>query len=73
VRTYLARECVKAAFLLSSPEHMRDALGRERVSERRACRVLWQARCTQRRERQVASDEPRPVRQMVALATDYGR
>ena len=54
-------------------EHVRDALGRERVSQRRACCVLGQPRCTQRRERYVPSDEPMLVRRMVALATEYGR
>lgn len=52
---------------------MRDALGRDRVSERRACRVLGQARSTQRREPHVPSDEPALVRRMVELATQYGR
>ena len=48
-------------------------MGRGQVSERRACRVLGQARCTQRWERCVPSDEPRLVRRMVELASDYGR
>jgi putative transposase len=43
------------------------------VSERRACRVLDQPRSTQRREKQIPSDEPRLVRRMVQLASDYGR
>ena len=54
-------------------EHVRDALGRETVSERRACKVLGQSRSTQRRVRHVPSDEPRLVKQMVSLATQYGR
>jgi putative transposase len=54
-------------------EHVREVLGRERVSERRVCRVLSQPRSTQRRELQVPTDEPRLVRRMVALASDYGR
>lgn len=54
-------------------EHARDALGRDRVSERRACRVLGQPRSTQRRVRQVPEDEPRLVARMVELATQYGR
>ena len=53
--------------------HVREALGWERVSERRACRVLGQPRPTQRRARYVAGDEPRLVRRMVELASDYGR
>lgn len=52
---------------------MRNALGREKVSERRACRVLGQPRSTQRRVLQVPDDEPRLVRRMVELATQYGR
>ena len=52
---------------------MRDALGGERVSERRACRVLDQPRLTQRRSRHVPSDEPRLLKRMVELASEYGR
>jgi putative transposase len=52
---------------------VRDALGRDVVSERRACRVLGQPRSTQRREAHVPDDEPALVRRMVALATEYGR
>ncbi len=52
---------------------MRDALGRDCVSERRACRVLDQPRSTQRRKEHVPSDEPRLVRRMVDLASGYGR
>lgn len=54
-------------------EHVREALGRARVSERRACRVLGQPRPTQRRVPHVPSDEPRLVKRMMALASDYGR
>ena len=54
-------------------EHVRDALGRDRVSERRACRVLGQPRSTQRRDRRVPSDEPRLVQQITDLASQYGR
>jgi len=43
------------------------------VSERRACEVLNQSRSTQRRKKHVASDEPRLIRRMVQLASDYGR
>jgi putative transposase len=43
------------------------------VSERRACQVLDQPRSTQRRSKQIPSDEPRLVRRMVQLASDYGR
>ena len=52
---------------------MRNVLGRDRVSERRACRVLGQPRSTQRREAHVPDDEPALVRRMVELATEYGR
>ena len=54
-------------------EHVRGTLGRDRVSERRACRVLGQPRPTQRRVRYVPSDEPRLVKRTVELASDYGR
>jgi transposase InsO family protein len=54
-------------------EHVRDSLGRNKVSERRACRVLGQSRATQRRVAHVAEDEPRLVRRMAALACEYGR
>ena len=43
------------------------------MSERRACKVLDQPRSTQRRVKQVPSDEPRLIRRMVQLASDYGR
>jgi transposase InsO family protein len=52
---------------------VRDALGRDAVSERRACQVLGQPRSTQRRDAHVPGDEPALVRRMVELATEYGR
>jgi putative transposase len=52
---------------------VRNVLGRDRVSERRACRVLGQPRATQRRAAHVPDDEPELVRRMVELATQYGR
>jgi putative transposase len=52
---------------------VRNALGRDRVSERRACQVLGQPRSTQRREAQVPDDEPELVRRMTELATQFGR
>jgi putative transposase len=52
---------------------VRNSLGPEQVSERRVCRVLDQPRSTQRRRRFVPSDEPRLVREMIELATQYGR
>jgi putative transposase len=54
-------------------EQARDALGRDVVSERRACRVLGQVRSTQRRERYPPDDEPRLLRRIVELAMEYGR
>ena len=60
-----------------SPARRRRAVAavRERlgISERRACRVLTQARSTQRRWRVVAFDEPPLVRRVVELASAYGR
>ena len=52
---------------------MRDALGRGKVSERRACQVLDQPRSTQRREAHVPDDEPRLVKRMIELAEQHGR
>ena len=49
---------------------IRELLG---VSERRACRVLGQARSTQRHRLRPRPDEVPLVGQMVALATAYGR
>jgi putative transposase len=54
-------------------EYVREVLGRERVSERFACRVLCQPRGTQRRKPVIASDEPRLVSRMLKLAEEYGR
>ncbi len=53
--------------------HTRRQLGETRISERRACKVLAQTRSTQRRQPVVADDEPRLVKRMVELATQYGR
>ena len=47
---------------------VRERFGPERVSERRACRVLGQARTTQRRVRQIPEDEAQLVARMVGLA-----
>jgi transposase InsO family protein len=49
---------------------VRERLG---VSERRACRVLGQARSTQRHEPRVRADELRLVARIVELAREYGR
>ena len=43
------------------------------MSERRACQVLSQPRSTQRRKRRVPSDEPRLLKRIVELASEYGR
>jgi transposase InsO family protein len=43
------------------------------ISERRACRVLGQARTTQRHPPTSAADEARLVARLVELATQYGR
>ena len=44
-----------------------------RVSERRACRVLDQARTTQRHSSHIKNDEERLVARIIELATQYGR
>jgi putative transposase len=44
-----------------------------RVSERRACRVLGQARSTQRRRPKVRDDEDALTRRIIELACCYGR
>ena len=43
------------------------------ISQRRACRVLDQARTTQRRQFFTSSDEKRLTEDIIALATQYGR
>ena len=43
------------------------------VSERRACRVLGQARSTHRHRGRTADDKPRLVARIIELATQYGR
>lgn len=53
--------------------HVRDTLGHDKVSERRACRVLGQPRSTQRRQPRAQPDEVRLVQRMTELATSYGR
>jgi len=52
---------------------VRDTLGRDAVSERRACRTLGQWRSTQRRVSHVPDDEPRLLKRMIELASEYGR
>jgi len=53
--------------------HVRDALGHDAVSQRRACRVIDQPRSTQRRRRQVRDDETPLTKRIIALATQFGR
>jgi transposase InsO family protein len=48
------------------------ACGCHRVSERRACRVLGQARTTQRYTRRIRADEEALRAQITQLACDYG-
>jgi len=43
------------------------------ISERRACKVLEQTRATQRRNLSPPSDEKRLTKDIIALATRYGR
>ena len=43
------------------------------VSERRACKVLGQARATQRHNRSPAPEEKRLTEEIIDLATKYGR
>ncbi len=50
--------------------HVRDHLG---VSERRACKVLGQARSTQRHRTSLRDDERRLVRRIIELACRFGR
>ena len=50
--------------------HVQEALG---VSERRACRVLGQARSTQRHVAKIADDEAALTEAIVELASQYGR
>ncbi len=44
-----------------------------RVSQRRACQVIGQARATQRRQSSPTSDEKRLTEDIITLATKYGR
>ena len=51
-------------------EHVQNVLG---VSERRACRVLKQARSTQRYQPTEAPDTTALTARIIALASEYGR
>jgi len=68
-----AAQLLSPAKLRQAVEHVRDMLGRDEVTERRACRVLGQARNTQCRKTSVAGDEPRLVKRIVWMASEYGR
>jgi putative transposase len=48
-------------------------MGIDRISERRACRVLGQTRSTQRSKPRIKEDGPILVAEMIELATQYGR
>ena len=50
--------------------HVQQTLG---VSERRACRVLGQARATQRHAARARDDEDALTAAIIELATTYGR
>jgi transposase InsO family protein len=52
---------------------VREILGEETVSERRACRVISQPRSTQRRAPQVPDDEAVLTERIIDLASQYGR
>jgi len=52
---------------------VREQLGDERTSERRACEVLGQSRSTQRRNPKIRDDEPILLKRIIELATQYGR
>ncbi len=52
---------------------MEKAKHQFRVSERRACRVVGQARSTQRHQPRIADDEEALTRAIVGLAEQYGR
>jgi hypothetical protein len=56
--------------LREAVEHVRGVFGRDRVSERRACRVIRQSRSTRRRVRWVPDDEFRLVKRIEWLACD---
>jgi hypothetical protein len=60
-----------------SPQRRREAVthvrARLKVSDRRACLVLGQARTTPLRELRVKDDEPRLVAELVELVGRFGR
>jgi len=62
---------------MTSPAKRREAVEQVcqglQVSERRACRALEQARSTQRYQRVAVDDEERLIKEVVRLASKYGR
>lgn len=54
-------------------QHVRDTLGRDVVTARRACRVLGQASNTQRRKARNAEEDPQLVQRIVWMASEHGR
>jgi putative transposase len=52
---------------------VREVLGEETVSERRACQVLGQPRTTQRRAHQVPEEDEVLTERIISLASEYGR
>ena len=52
---------------------VRERLGPERVSERRACRVVGRSRSAQRKVREISEEEVRRVVRMVERASKCGR
>ena len=74
METYPERSCPGK---LLSPSKKRkiviqvqDKLG---VSQRRACKILGQARKTQRRKPNITDEEAMLVKRIIELATQYGR
>ena len=53
--------------------HVRQALGGQEVSERRACKVLGQPRRTQRYQARRADDEPALIKRILALVGRHPR
>ena len=54
-------------------EYVRERLGRDKTSERRACKILGQPRSTQRHKVTVSEDEPGLTARIIVLASLYGR
>ena len=53
--------------------HVRQTLGEDVISKLRACRALGHSGSTQRCKTLIPDDEPQLVKEMVELATQYGR